>query len=140
MITFMTFWVGPKDMLALPSEAFGVAMAGLALPWIRQWARRETTRLTYKPKVLDQPVTSEVRSSAEKWRKPVIANNFASDGARAKFQRPACSLRRVEYVSMFFECTWIIFMGQKCEKLFSGHMTSLTFEDPVVQWPHFKSS
>ena len=47
----------------------------------------------YKLKVLDQPVTSEVRSSAEKSRKPVIADNFASDGARAKFQRPACCSR-----------------------------------------------
>ena len=33
-------------------------------------ARRETKRLIYKLKVLGQPVTSEVRSSAEKWRKP----------------------------------------------------------------------
>ena len=68
-------------------------------------ARRETKRLIYKLKVLGQPVTSEVRSSAEKWRKPVIADNFSSDGARAKFQRPACSLRRVEHVTMVFECT-----------------------------------
>ena len=75
-------------------------------------ARRETKRLIYKLKALGQPVTSEVRSSAEKWRKPVIADNFASDGARAKFQRPACSLRRVEHVTMVFECPWIIFRGQ----------------------------
>ena len=33
-------------------------------------ARRETKRLIYKLKVLGQPVTSEVRSSAEKCRKP----------------------------------------------------------------------
>ena len=78
-------------------------------------------------------MTSEVRSSAEKWRNPVIADNFASDGARAKFQRPACSLRRgVEHVTMVFQCPRIIFMGQKFEKSFSGHMTSLTFDDPVV--------
>ena len=42
-------------------------------------------------------MTSEVKSSAEKCRKPVIADNFASDRARAQFQRPACSLRRVEH-------------------------------------------
>ena len=65
-------------------------------------ARRETKRLIYKLKVLGQPVTSEVRSSVEKWRKPVIADNFASDGARAKFQRPACFLRRVEHDTMVF--------------------------------------
>ena len=59
---------------------------------------RKTKRLVYKLKVLGQPVTSEVRSSAEKRRKPVIAGNFASDGARAKFQHPACSSRRVEHV------------------------------------------
>ena len=59
---------------------------------------RKTKRLVYKLKVLGQPVTSEVRSSADKWRKLVIAGNFASDGARAKFQRPACSSRRVEHV------------------------------------------
>ena len=64
-------------------------------------ARRETKRLICKLKVLGQPVTSEVRSSAEKWRKPVIADNFASDGARAKFQRPACSSRRLEHDTMF---------------------------------------
>ena len=52
-------------------------------------ARRETKRLIYKLKVLGQPVTSEVSSSAEKWRQPVIADKFASYGARAKFQRPA---------------------------------------------------
>ena len=103
-------------------------------------ARRETKRLIYKLKVLGQPVTSEVRSSAEKWRKPVIADNFASDGARAKFQRPACSLRRVKYGTTFFKYTWIIFTGQKFEKPFSDHMTSLTFHDPVVPWPNFKSS
>ena len=33
-------------------------------------ARRETKRLIYKLKVLGQPVTSEVRSNAEKCRKP----------------------------------------------------------------------
>ena len=102
-------------------------------------ARRETKRLIYTLKVLGQPVTSEVRPSAEKWRKPEIADNFASDGARAKFQRPACSLRRVEHVTMVFKCPWMIFRGQKFET-FSGHMTSLTFEDPVVPWPHFESS
>ena len=64
--------------------------------------------------------------------KTVIAHNFASDGARAKFQRPACSLRRVEHVTIVFECTRIIFRGQKFEKPFSGHMTSLTFDDLVV--------
>ena len=53
-------------------------------------ARRETKRLVYKLKVLVQPVTSEVRSSAKKWPKPVIADSFASDGAKAKFQHPAC--------------------------------------------------
>ena len=106
-------------------------------------ARRETKRLIYKLKVLGQPVTYEVKvvpKSAEKRRKPVIADNFASDGARAKSQRPACFLRRVKHVTMVFECPWIIFRGQKFEKLFSGHMTSLTSDDPVVPWPHFKSS
>ena len=67
-------------------------------------------------KVLSQPVTSEVRSNAEKWRKRVIADNFASDGARAKFQRPACSLQRVEHVTVIFECPWITCRGQKFEK------------------------
>ena len=66
--------------------------------------RRETKRFIYKLKVLAEPVTSEVRSSAEKRRKPVIDDNFASDGARAKFQRPACFLRRVEHVTMVSEC------------------------------------
>ena len=33
-------------------------------------ACRETKRLIYKLKVIGQPVTSEVRSSVEKWRKP----------------------------------------------------------------------
>ena len=103
-------------------------------------ARRETKRLIYKFKVLGQPVTSEVRSSAEKWRKPVIADNFASDRARAKFQHPPCSLRQIKHVTMVFECPQIIFRGQKFEKSFSGHMTSLTFDDPVVPWPRFKSS
>ena len=103
-------------------------------------SRRETKRLIYKLMVLGQPVTSEVRLSAEKWRKPVIADNFASDGARAKFQRPACSLRRVEHDTMVFERPWMIFRGQKFEKSFSGHMTSLTLDDPVVPWHHFKSS
>ena len=64
-------------------------------------------------KVLGQPVTSEVRSSAEKWRKHVIADNFASDEARAKFKRSACSLRRVEHVTFVFECPWMIFRGHK---------------------------
>ena len=59
-------------------------------------ARHETNRLVYKLKVLGQPVTSGVRSSAEKSRKPVIADNFASDGARAKFRHPACFSRRIE--------------------------------------------
>ena len=45
----------------------------------------ETKRLIYELKVLGQPVTPEVRSSAEKWRKPMIVDNFASDGARAEF-------------------------------------------------------
>ena len=62
----------------------------------------------------------------------MIADNFASDGARAKFQRPACSLGRVEHVTMVFEYPWMIFRGQKFEKSFSGHMMSLTFDDPVV--------
>ena len=103
-------------------------------------ARRETKRLIYKLKVLGQLVTSEVRSSAEKWRKPVVANNFASDGAIAKFQRPGCSSRRVEHVAMVFECPRMIFRGQKFEKSLSGRMTSLTLDDPVIPWPHFKSS
>ena len=77
-------------------------------------------------------MTSEVRSSVDKGRKLVIADNFASDGARAKFQRPACSSRRVEHVSMVFECPRMIFRGKKFQKSFSGHMTSLTFDDPVV--------
>ena len=47
-------------------------------------------------------VGEPVANTAEKWRKPVIADNFASNGARAKFQRPACFLRRVEHVTMFF--------------------------------------
>ena len=62
----------------------------------------------------------------------MIVDNFASDGVRAKFQRPACSLRRVEHVTMVFECPRIIFRGEKFEKSFSGHMTSLTFDDLVV--------
>ena len=102
-------------------------------------ARREMKRLIYKLKVLGQPVTSEVRSSAEKWRKHVIADNFASDVATAQFQRPACSLRRVEHYTMVVQCPWMIFRGQKFEKSFLGHMTSLTFDNPVVPWPHFKS-
>ena len=53
-------------------------------------------------KVLGQPVTSEVRSSAKKSRKHAIADNFASKGATAKLQRPASSLRRVNHVSMFY--------------------------------------
>ena len=81
-------------------------------------ARGETKRLIYKLKVLGQPVTSEVRSSAETWRKPVIADNFAIDGARAKFQRPACSLRRVEHVAMIFECPRTIFRRQKFKNYF----------------------
>ena len=48
-------------------------------------AHHETKQLVYKLKVLGQLVTSEVRSSAEKWRKPVIADNVVSGGARAKF-------------------------------------------------------
>ena len=62
----------------------------------------------------------------------MIADYFASDGARAKFRHPACSLRRVEHVTMVFECPQIIFRGQKFVKSFSGHMTSLTFDDLVV--------
>ena len=42
-------------------------------------ARHETNRLRKKLKVLCQPVTSEVSSSGEKWRKPVIADNFIAD-------------------------------------------------------------
>ena len=68
-------------------------------------ARRKTKRLIYKLKVLGQPVSSEVRSSAEKWLKPVVADNFASDGARATFQRPACFSRRVEHVAMVLNAT-----------------------------------
>ena len=47
----------------------------------------------------------------------MIDDNFASDGARTKFQRPACSSRQVGHVSMFlctrktFRCT---FMRLKC--------------------------
>ena len=41
MITFMTFWVGSKDMLS-PSEVLGGAMAGLTLPWIRQCTQQHT--------------------------------------------------------------------------------------------------
>ena len=74
-------------------------------------ARRETKRVIYKLKVLGQTVTSEVRSSAEMLRKHVMADNFASDGAKAKFQRPACSLRRVEHVRIVFECPGMIFRG-----------------------------
>ena len=78
-------------------------------------ARSETKRLVYKLKVLGQPVTSQVRSSAEKWRNLVIADNFPTDGARAKFQRPACSTRRVERVAMFFiSLGW--FLGVKNSK------------------------
>ena len=62
----------------------------------------------------------------------MIADNFASDGATANLQRPACSLRPVEHDTMVFECQWMIFRGQKFEKSFSGHMASLTFDDPVV--------
>ena len=70
----------------------------------------------------------------------LVSEQFASDGDRAKFQRPACSLQRLEHVTMVFECPRIIFKGQKLEKSFSGHMTSLTFDDLVVPWRHFKSS
>ena len=94
-------------------------------------ARRETKRLIYQLKVLGQPVISEVRSSAEKWRNPVIADNFSSYGARAKFQRPACSLRRVEHDTMVFACSWLIFRGQKFEKSFSGH----TYDVIGLWWP-----
>ena len=104
-------------------------------------SQRDEERLIYKLKVLGQPVTSEVRSSAEKGRKPVIADNLASDAARAKLQRPACSLRRVKHATMVVECPRMIFRGEKFEKKsFSGHMTSLTFDYPLVPWPHFKSS
>ena len=65
-------------------------------------ARYETKRLVYKLKVLGQPVTSGVRSSAERSRKAVIADNFASDRARAKFRRPACFSRRVDTLRWFF--------------------------------------
>ena len=81
-------------------------------------ARRETKRLVYKLKVLGQPVTSEVRSSAEKWRKPVIADNFAFDGARENLKRPACSSRRVKHVSMVFERPRMIFRGQNSKHHF----------------------
>ena len=79
-------------------------------------ARHQAKQLVYKLKVLGHPVTSEVRSSAEKSRKPVIADNFASDGARAKFQRPACSSRRVEHVPMTFYCPRMIFRVQQFGK------------------------
>ena len=79
-------------------------------------ARRETKRLIYKLKVLGQPVTSEVMSSSENWRKSVIADNFASDGPRAKFIYPVCFSRRAEHVAMVFECPRMVFMGQKFEK------------------------
>ena len=95
-------------------------------------ARRETKRLIYKLEVLGQPVVFKVRSSTERCRKPVIADNFAYVGATAKVQRPACSLRRVEHDTMVADCPWMISRGQKIEKSFSGHMTSLTFDDPVV--------
>ena len=102
-------------------------------------ARGETKRLKYKLKVLGQPVTSEVRSDAEKWRKLVIADCFASDGAKEKFQRPACSLRRVEHATMFFECPWIIFRGQKIRKIIFGTYDVIDFDDPLAPSPHFKS-
>ena len=35
----------------------------------------------------------------------------ASDGARAKFQRPACSLQRVEHVTKVFELLMDVFKG-----------------------------
>ena len=90
-------------------------------------------RLVYKLKVLGQPVTSEVRSSAKRDENPVIADNFASDGARVKFQRPTCSSRRVEQVSMFFLVPTDDFYGSIIrQKTSSGHMTSLAFDDPVV--------
>ena len=92
--------------------------------------RHKMKRLIYKLKVLDQPVTSEIRSSAEKWRKHVIPDNFASDGARAKFQRPACSLRRVEHSTMVFECSWMIFRGQKFEKNIFG-----SYDVIDIWWP-----
>ena len=54
----------------------------------------------------------------------VIADNFASDGARAKLQRPACSFAtsRTRYDVLWcswicgFECEGMIFRGQKYEK------------------------
>ena len=45
--------------------------------------------------------------------KTVIADNFASDGARAKLQRPACSLRRVEHVTMFFGADGSVVLNAK---------------------------
>ena len=54
-------------------------------------AKKTMGHNTYVPsgrarvKVQGQPVTYEVRSSAEMWRKPVIADNFVFDEARTKF-------------------------------------------------------
>ena len=42
MITCMTFWVGPKDMLASLQRFWVVAMAVLALPWIHQCPQQHT--------------------------------------------------------------------------------------------------
>ena len=82
------------------------------VPFRPDWARASRKKLACSSpldeaigielKLLGQPVTSGVRSSADKRRKPVIDDNFASDGARSKFQRPACSSRQVEHVSMVF--------------------------------------
>ena len=45
----------------------------------------------------------------------MIADNFASDGARSQFKRPACSLRRVEHVTMVLNVHgW--FLGVKNSK------------------------
>ena len=46
-------------------------------------ACHETKPLTPKFKVLGQPVTSEVRSLTQQWPKCDVADNFASEEARA---------------------------------------------------------
>ena len=104
------------------------------VPW-KDWKWPVPARV----KVIDQTMTSKVRSSAEKSREPVIADNFASEGAGAEIQRPACFSRRVEHVTLVFYCPRMIF-GNKFEKSFSGQMSSLTYDDPVDPWPYFKSS
>ena len=70
--------------------------------------------LVYKPEVLGQPVTSEIRSMTQKLPNPVFADTgfghfcflasgflfLASDGAKTKFRQPAYSSRREESVSV----------------------------------------